>query len=149
MWTLSSADISSMPPLPLSLVSFFFFFCFLGGKDIHHNCGTHVTKEPQGQCLVHVLTTNKQTKQLVKQQTKCLQKGLVKQNKQHPRQLFSSQEPSFGLCHESQQSPCSEKLSGSRFSAQREITVSGTVLCSSDTCTAIIAACVILGITAG
>ena len=27
-------------------------------------------KEPQGQCLVHVLTSNKQTKQLVKQQTK-------------------------------------------------------------------------------
>ena len=29
-------------------------------------------KEPQGQCLVHVLTSNKQSKQLVKQQDCCM-----------------------------------------------------------------------------
>ena len=43
---------------------------------------THVAKEPQGPCLAYVLTSNKQTKQLVKQQTKCLQDGhYVKPNR--------------------------------------------------------------------
>ena len=34
-----------------------FYFYFLGGKAIHRN--TNVAKEPQGQCLVYVLTSNK------------------------------------------------------------------------------------------
>ena len=57
---------------------------FLGGKAVHYMrfCQIHTAKEPQGQCLVHVSTSKKQTKQLVKQRTKCPQNESACQVKQ-------------------------------------------------------------------
>ena len=66
-------------------MSFFSFLFFEWENYSSHLWNTHLAKDPQGQCLVYVLISNKQTKQLVEQQTKCLQEGhYAKPNKPHP-----------------------------------------------------------------
>ena len=89
----------SMPPVSVACITptlaggcylssgTFFFFFFFGWESYSlHLWSTHVAKEPQGQCLVHLLTSNGLTKQLVKQQTSCLsQSHCAKPNKQHTR----------------------------------------------------------------
>ena len=61
---------------------FFFFFLFWVGKlfitSVKHTCSERTTRA----MLVYVLTSNKQTKQLVKQQTKRLQEESAGQAKQ-------------------------------------------------------------------
>ena len=55
------------------------FCCWVGKLFItSDSVNTHLAKEPQGQCVVHVLTSKKQTKQLVKQQSALEMSQLVK-----------------------------------------------------------------------